>query len=269
MNYKQQEPSDELKSLIKSFWQIDSGSDTTISIEKIIPDGYAEYIIHYKDPYKANINGEWYQQEDTLIAGQIRNHFHLQNTGAIGMFGIKLQPWTLKAFFNLDMSKLTDSIIAIDKLNFYELNPIAKIAKSDISFEEKVALVEKWFLNNLLPTKKSIISDGYKATQMIISNNGKLTIQEVLKKVGISERSLERYFKTHVGLSPKFYCRIIRFSNIFNLVKSKGFEWSDITYLSGFYDQSHFIKNFKEFTGEEPSKYGFDEKTMANFFLKK
>ena len=104
--------------------------------------------------------------------------------------------------------------------------------------------------------------------QYLIDSKGEIPIQEVVNLSGISERSLERYFKHHIGLSPKFYCRILRFANVFKLIQSDGFNWSDIAYLAGFYDQSHFIKNFKEFTGEEPSNYGFDAQNMANFFLK-
>ena len=86
---------------------------------------------------------------------------------------------------------------------------------------------------------------------------------------GKNERQIERLFSKYIGLSPKFYSRIIRFSHIFELMRSKDNSWGDLVYKSGFYDQSHFIKNFKEFTGEDPSSYGFEEKNMANFHLKK
>jgi transcriptional regulator GlxA family with amidase domain len=85
----------------------------------------------------------------------------------------------------------------------------------------------------------------------------------------ITERQLERLFKKYIGLSPKFYSRIIRFNHIFQLVKEKRISWLEITHLSGYFDQSHFIRDFKAFTGEEPSQYFFDAPDMANFFLKK
>jgi transcriptional regulator GlxA family with amidase domain len=87
--------------------------------------------------------------------------------------------------------------------------------------------------------------------------------------VGLSERSLERYFKQWIGLTPKFYSRIIRFAHIFELVNKDQKNWAEISAQAGFYDQAHFIKNFRAFTGEEPSKYGFKEANMANFFLQK
>lgn len=268
MIYKQQIPSGILSNFINCFWMVDSQSDATIKTEKIIPDGYPEMIFHYRKPYRANITGSWYQQDKDLMAGQIKNHFYLSNTGESGMIGIKFQPWALKVLFDTDMSKLTDKVLTIDQELLAQIKPVKQTACGQNAFEDKVSKIEDWF-SAFLSNKNFHISKGQKATQLIIERKGGITIKEVLDQVGISERSLERYFKDHIGLTPKFYSRVIRFSNIFHLMHDKSFKWTDITYLAGFYDQSHFIKNFKEFTGEEPSNYGFSEKNMANFFLKK
>lgn len=268
MIYKQQEPTFNLKNIVKSFWLIDSENDTTIRQEKIIPDGYPEFIFHYNDSYSANVLGSWFEQEKYLVAGQIKNHFFLENTGKIGMFGIKFQPWALKLLFDLDMHLLSNTVIGISEPLQKSIKPVIQIAISKSLFEDKVKVIEHWF-NTSFHFEKKEPHKGQKATKIIIKSKGEISIQEILDTVDLSERALERYFKTHIGLSPKFYSRIIRFSNIFNLVQIKNFNWSDVTYLAGFYDQSHFIKNFKEFTGEEPSKYGFTEENMANFFLKK
>ncbi len=266
--YKQQEPIAELKNCIKSFWLIDSEGDKSSFVQKIIPDGYPELIFHYKSTFRANISGEWFLQDKYLVAGQIRNHFFLENTGEIGMFGIKLQPWTLKLLFNIDINLLTDMVISIADAKLSILNPLKDILINEKPFESKVEIIENWFIDNI-DLKNENISKGQNAVQYFIDKNGEISIQEVLEFIDISQRSLERYFKAYIGLTPKFYSRIIRFTNVFKLVKAENFNWSDIAYLAGFYDQSHFIKNFKEFTGEEPSGYGFDEQNMANFFLKK
>lgn len=268
MIYKQQEPVGNLKHFIKSFWMVDGEAEDLSQIQKIIPDGYPEMIFHYKDPFKANISGKWFLQDKYLVAGQIRNHFFLENTGKMGFFGIKLQPWTLKLLFNLDMSQMSDKVISIKDAKLLILKPILETAISDNEFEDKVHVIENWFVSHIDSNHENI-SSGQKATQYLIDKKGGVAIQEVLEYTGLSERSLERYFKTHIGLSPKFYSRILRFSNVFSLVEKGTSNWSDIAYLAGFFDQSHFIKNIKEFTGEKPSEYGFNEANLANFFLKK
>ncbi|MEP5072365.1 MAG: helix-turn-helix domain-containing protein, partial [Crocinitomicaceae bacterium] len=105
--------------------------------------------------------------------------------------------------------------------------------------------------------------------ESIFASHGMIDIVQMAEDVQLSTRQLERLFKKVIGLSPKFYCRIIRFNYIFEVMKEQKDSWIRTALQSGFFDQSHFIKNFKEFTGEEPSNYGFDDVNLANFFLKK
>jgi AraC-like DNA-binding protein len=85
----------------------------------------------------------------------------------------------------------------------------------------------------------------------------------------VGERYLQQLFQKYIGVSPKFFARIVRFSYIFKVIKDEDPNWADVVYEAGYYDQSHFIRNFKAFTGEDPSAYIFAEKSLANFFMKK
>ena len=266
--YFQKEPAPQLSGILKSFWQIDKGDAIAVIREKIIPDGYPELIFHYGDYYKTNINGDWQAQGPNLIAGQIRNHFFLENSGKSKIFGIKFQPWGLNELFHIEMSQLTDKVVEIPNGILETLTPVKKISICSLTFTEKVMKIEDWFVEFLSNINLKSLK-GQKAVELIIKDQGKTGLKKIQNEIGISERSLERYFKPKIGLSPKYFSRIIRFSHIFKLVQSDKIDWLDIAFLSGFYDQSHFIKNFKEFTGEDPSKYGFYEKNLANFFLKR
>ncbi len=267
MIYKNIPSTHTLSDYIKSFWLVDSVGDSTIRQEKIIPDGYPEMIFHYGDRYRANISGKWNVQSKFLIAGQITNHFFLENTGVSGMMGIKFQPWAIKELFGFDMHPLVNKVIPFPKSLHNNLKALKEIAISEVAFEDKVNTIEKLIID--IASKRVHKQDRFqKSVMLIINSKGALSLNEIRDQIPVSERGLERYFKYHIGLSPKHYSRIIRFSNIFTLVQQKHFEWTDVSFLAGFYDQSHFIKNFKEFTGEEPSKYGFNEINMANLFLK-
>ncbi|NNF35791.1 MAG: hypothetical protein HKN68_16905, partial [Saprospiraceae bacterium] len=142
MIYRNVAPSDHISSLIKSFWMVDSEGDATIQREKIIPDGYPEMIFHYGASYSANISGAWYEQEKNLIAGQITNHFFLENTGTIGMIGIKFQPWALKQVFDLDMEALVNRAIPFPDQIKGNLEPLIEISNSDEDFDKKVERLE-------------------------------------------------------------------------------------------------------------------------------
>jgi len=252
VQYNIKMPRPELLRFIKCFWMADSEGKTSIKREKIVPDGYPEMMFDYGLPYRANITGEWYTQGTELIAGQIRNHFYLENTGRVGIMAIKFQPWALRLLFGLDMVGLVDNVIDIESDLRQELHEVQTISCSKEIFENKVTQLEEWFMRKI--DKQSFPLTGFeKATKELIQSNGQKSLKELSKKYAFSERSLERYFKEYIGLTPKFYSRILRFSYIFNLLQdNKEPDWSDISLEAGFYDQSHFIKNFKEFTGENP-----------------
>jgi|GEM_PF-343443 len=265
--YEHSAPSEALSRYIKSYWLIDSEADTTLVREKIIPDGYPELIFHYGDPYRVNINGSWETQGRHLIAGQIKNHFYLENTGKSGMIGVKLMPTAPSTLFGLNMSKLTDFVgpISILPPGFTR-----SLMQARFSLEHKEHFIKSF--ENLISDQLNKVSTTLETTEMVVSeilkSKGNVSISAICEQIEIGQRQLERQFSRVVGLTPKFYARIIRFAHIFELMKSGDSTWSDLVYASGFFDQSHFIKNFKEFTGEDPSAYGFDVKNMANFHMK-
>lgn len=262
MNFYKSEPQASLSTIVKSYWAIEN-DDTSPFQQKIIPDGYPELIFHFGDPYKIDIQGAWEVQKKDILAGQITHYFHLENTGRTAMFAIKFQPWAVHELFGFDMKSLTNQAINLNKDQTQKLLEIKKIARSRSPFDEKISLIEQ-----LLLKKQKILNPLYSVVQDMIFHKGDISLAELLESNEVSERQLERYFSSHIGLSPKRFLRILRFANIFKLVEDGQMNWTEISYHGGYYDQSHFIKNFKEFTGEDPSKYGFDEKNMANFFLK-
>ncbi|WP_420386408.1 DUF6597 domain-containing transcriptional factor [Roseivirga sp.] len=261
MIYLKEEPSPALSPWIDCLWLIDSEGESTVHEEKIIPDGFTETIWHYGDAYEININGQWEKQSDFLLAGQLTNHFYLRNTGRSGMVGIKWKPQALHALFQTDMPSLIDRVIPLgDDLQ----RLFCPYDRSDPTLYLKE-------LNNHLTTmlaEHSASSPMAQVIDCIFESKGKADVEQLADLAHMSTRNLERTFKRTIGLSPKFYSRIIRLRHVFEMIESGNRNWSDIVYESGFYDQSHFIKNFKSFIGEDPGKYGFDANNMANFHLR-
>ncbi len=265
MLYERIQPSASLSRFIDCFWVIES-DDPTIHQQKIIPDGFPEIIFHYGEPYRINISGEWSAQSNKLLAGQIRNHFLLENTGRSGMIGIKFRPHGIASLFDVTMEALTDDVVELDSFLPGQFEPVTSTLLGEDHFSKKIAALTSFF-EDLINSKETSDQLIDRVLQLIFTRNGVLSVSEIVDQLNVNERKLERSFKKFIGLSPKFYCRIIRFNYIFKLIKEQKLSWSELAYLSGYYDQSHFIKNFQEFTGEDPSEYFFEEETMANFFL--
>jgi AraC-like DNA-binding protein len=266
MIYRKIDPDPRLADLIKNYWVIED-PDARPERQKIIPDGFCELIFHYGDPYRINLGNGWNTQTRALFAGQIRKHFFLENTGSSGMVGVKLYPTAPHLLFNLDMSQYTDRVV--DALSIIPLPAPARAEwiQPGLTAENRVDGIQQWLLEIIPddpPEQKS-----EQAVQLILASHGLKDMATIAGEVHISQRQLQRQFSRTVGLSPKFFARIIRFAYIFELLKQDDRSWIDVALDSGHFDQAHFIKNFKEFTGEEPTRYGFSEENMANFFLKK
>jgi AraC-like DNA-binding protein len=267
MFFKRFDPAEELKSVIECYWIIED-DDTTPQQQKIIPDGFNEIIFHYRSPYRINLGGDWEDQSLSLLAGQIRKHFFLENTGASGIIGIKVKPTALTHLFGLVMHRFTDR--AVDLASVPALQPILiqEQLRDAAGHGERIVLLNDLFKKIVLE-KKYITTAADHAIELIFANHGMIPVSTITQTVGIGERQLENLFKKYIGLSPKFFMRIIRFNYIFKLVQDNNQSWSGLAYEASYFDQSHFIRNFRDFTGENPSDYAFDEKNMANFFLQK
>ena len=82
------------------------------------------------------------------------------------------------------------------------------------------------------------------------------TVEILSDHAGLSGRRLARLFALEVGLTPKLYARVLRFRRVLQLTHvDRPVDWSDIAHRCGYFDQAHFIRDFKEFSGLTPGDY--------------
>jgi AraC-like DNA-binding protein len=265
MLFRQVLPSSGLKRYIEYFWIVES-EDSFPVVQKIIPDGFTEVIFHYGDPYEINIRKAWEVQPKSVVAGQIKKFFFLKNTGRSKVVGIKFKPAALAQIFGLDMGLITDNVIALQECQNDNLTALGLKVRGLSNYDSAIQVISN-YLDELIPEHKVGELAIERAVGMIFQTKGIISVNELCKKLFLTERQLERTFKFYIGLSPKFYSRVIRFHQIFKLMKEQDKSWISLALEAGYYDQSHFIRNFKSFTGDDPTQYPFHDQNMANFFL--
>lgn len=265
MHFQKSLPSAPLSRFVECYWKV-SDEGTEVRQQKIVPDGFPEVMVHLGDAYRINIGSSWHEQCQFLLAGQIRKFFHLENTGRSSVFGIKFKPAAITLLFGIEMSAFTDHVVDLTSLSGFESWCSSIVTSHD--FGNNVATTEE-FLRKQCSFASQELHPVEVGLQHVFEKFGACTVEELANRAGVGVRQLELYFKKYVGLSPKFYARVIRFSRIFQLVQDERPHWADVAHLAGYFDQAHFIKNFKAFTGEEPARYGFARKDLANFFMQK
>jgi AraC-like DNA-binding protein len=264
MEFRRIHPPAELRKLVECYW-IARNPDPAPVLQKIIPDGFPELIFHFGDPYRIQLADTWEQQANNLLAGQITKFFFLENSGTSDILGIKLNPAAVTQLFDINMSALCDRVVPLDEVGHPWLLNVHRIIREAGDHEMRIQLFNQQLIN-FQSIKNNPLERAIEAIQQ---SRGAISVSALCQQCGFSERQAERYFKRYIGLPPKFFARVIRFSHIFQVAREKKLSWSEVGLESGFYDQAHFIKDFKAFSGEDPSRYFFDEPTLANFFMKK
>lgn len=175
------------------------------------------------------------------------------DSGPVLAYGAKLKPNALKSCFKLPASELTDQLMPADQLLSKEQRAWCDRIYEIPTLVRKMHTLDR-FLQLLAqtPSRQKVLADII--VRYIHQNQGQIGIQQISERFGLNYKYLERLFKDEIGLNPKMYCRIIRFnaSLMWELSSSK---LTDLAYSSGYFDQMHFIKEVKAFTGLLPSEF--------------
>lgn len=117
-----------------------------------------------------------------------------------------------------------------------------------------IKLVNDWLENQLFKNEKIDVARITRACMLIEANRGSLPIEELAEKLWLSKRVLEYQFQQQVGLSPKLYSRITRFNSLMTGIKNKKItDWQELIMKYNYFDQAHFIKEVKRFSGSSPA----------------
>ena len=104
--------------------------------------------------------------------------------------------------------------------------------------------------------------------QHIRSCKGGITVEKLADQLFVSRRTLHRQFRERIGIAPKSYINIVRFQNSLSQFYQAPYKgWANVYYDFGYYDQTHFIRDFKRFTGRTPSSFLQSERSLSDFFL--
>ncbi|MFM9945949.1 MAG: helix-turn-helix domain-containing protein, partial [Bacteroidia bacterium] len=117
-------------------------------------------------------------------------------------------------------------------------------------------------------TPKFIDSITKSSVEIILQLNGQITTDELSNQLDIHRRQLERKFSSIIGLSPKQLSKIIRIQSTLKMMANNQFtSLTSVAYEGNYYDQAHFIKDFKEFTGMSPKMFYANNLKMSLLFI--
>lgn len=263
MNYKTFLPSPDLAPFVKFFWTLEVFPDENNEKQRIVPDGCIELAFILGDDIKRyTSDSEFIIQPRAMVLGQTVEPFYIQPVGYVHTFAASFYPYGFSNFISEPIKNLRNKETAITTL--FDVNEAIHLEQNIINAVntmDRITILEAFLFSKL--AKRSVIESIVKTTvECLISNNGNITINKIVNADQNQKRQLERQFLEVVGISPKQLSKLVRLQTALKLLANQEDSLTNIAYKSNYYDQSHFIKDFKEFTGVKPGDF-LDEKSMA------
>jgi AraC-like DNA-binding protein len=260
------EPHFLLKNYIEKMWLFKSSGKMPVEDMKlVVPNANLKLTVSYQNGIVAAVNGKTFlsNEHDITLTGLIDVPVTLdvEEDVATETIGIEFNPLGAYRFFHFNLYEIHNQIYPIGDLAGKAGKRLTEQINETVATEQKIAVLQQFLLQQLAQQNEDPIFDY--CVQKIISSKGKMAIKELEKKTGYSSRWLNMKFNDKIGVSPKNLSAIIRFKQYFQAFISgdeKSFFRNDFYEL--YYDQSHFIKDFKRFTGLAPTRF---EKQINDF----
>lgn len=264
MNYQTYKPHKNLASIVKFYWTLEVPFDPKNQKQKIVPDGCIEMTFNLGDKIKRYTSEtEFVFNPDAMVMGQRTKSYYIEPIGDVNTIAICFYPHGFANFVNLPLENLVDQETPIqDLFNEAQANELEQSIIHAANTNERIEIIESFLLNRL--KEEATIENIVKTTvETLLNTKGSTPINVILKDNISKRRQLERHFKKQIGISPKQLSKVIRLhATLQMLVSQKNETLTDIAYENEYFDQNHFIKDFKEFVGITPKDF-LENKNMA------
>jgi AraC-like DNA-binding protein len=187
------------------------------------------------------------------ITGLSDTYKIFKNSDNIGSILVHFSETGARAFFDTPAHELFKGSYSleeiIDKGCVREMEEKLGEASDD---GQRISIVERFFLSLLKNREQDKIV--LEAVRLIKNTRGNIRMLQLADELNISTSQMEKRFRVVVGATPKKFASIVRFNSVLTGHHDSN-DWSDLSFLAGYFDQAHFIKSFKSFTGLTPEQY--------------
>ncbi|MFC5410325.1 DUF6597 domain-containing transcriptional factor [Larkinella bovis] len=269
MFYQKYQPAAPLRPFIECYfvWEHSQPLLQPITVESP-PNGFGSLVFNYGTPYRLQTP----KRENTVVpvsflSGQSTSSYQLQLQGKIGMVGAVFRPAGLSSLFGLPMYEFTDERVELAAVLG---DPIRVVQDRILDLPDTSSRIRQLesFLSNQLVRSSAVTDRTDYIANRIVEQRGIINIHELMDELYVCRRQFERKFLQKVGVSPKYYARIRRVGYLCSQLANNRWnvnDWHDVIYRAGYYDQSHFIREFTGFTGRNPSRYVRNNLELTNF----
>ncbi len=242
ITYNEYMPEARIDHIVYCFWHLKTSSPLEHAYKyRVVADGCTDIFL--------NVN----KTNESFVMGFCKKYTEFELGQSFNYFGIRFLPSMFTQVFNISAKSLSNRYEWLEKVDSGMAGFLARNIKYDHTEEAMTTLTKeiemRWRLS-----KVDYDHRFYDALKVILEKKGIVEIERDLN-TGLSGRQLQRIFNHYIGISPKTFSKVVRFQHILSLKPStQSLRNNKVFYEFGFYDQAHFIKDFKKLYGVTPTQ---------------
>ncbi len=256
MYWKIFKPCAQLAPYIKQYWVLETDISDGEVTERVIPTGNLDIMFHYKRPFEVNKEDKIRVQPQFFLSGMSSHYSDVTAYANSGVVSVTFYPEGACYFFDFPLHEIENQIISLKDIDQKEIRIIEQQLFDAPAITDKIKIIEQFLYNRIRQVKHYdhlLVKQGL---AFIKNKRGDLKVKELSKELFTTERTIERKFSAIVGKAPKQYIRLIRFHETINGLYQIGKKnLTEFAYDNGYFDQAHFINEFKSLSGYTPKEF--------------
>jgi AraC-like DNA-binding protein len=259
MQYVELDAPPPLNDLVHCFWFL-RGEFPAGEPQTVVADGRLEIVLHLAEPFSKVEDGRPQRQENALVAGQITAPVVLTGNGTGDVVGIRFRTHAASAFLQCSLNELTDRIAPLSDLSGRLALELLAAARSSTSPRRRVEALARALGRSVRSEPDPLAT----MATLALSSPGAPRVETIARSLGTTTRTLERRLTIATGLTPATLRRVMRFRRAFRMLNHapRG-RWAEVATRSGYADQSHLIRDFRQFAGMPPTEFFAAEPELA------
>jgi AraC-like DNA-binding protein len=259
MRFRSYKPTAFLSDFVDNFWLYE-GYEAEHRNERILPTGTFELVINLRENqlriYSAAGQADNCSRfSGAVVSGAYGKGFVSDSEEEAFIIGVHFKPGGAAPFLGVAAGQLADAHVDLESLWGGSANRLRERLCDAATAAERFSLLEEGLKNHLLGP----LEQHYAVSTALdaFRRDATTAVRDIARNVGLSQRRLIEVFKKEVGMTPKLFSRVQRFQQARAMIhrQEKAADWASIAMECGYFDQSHLIREFLEFSGTSPAAY--------------
>jgi|GEM_PF-1349291 len=250
LHFRQYQPTAELASIIQFYWLADADLGDASTHEYLYPDGGCSIVLNLAEPQPGIVGAEAYS---VMMSSPITKAYSQTFTGRVRTIGIRFLPGAFSAAVDSSVEGPLYQPLPVLLKQHLNTDRLLQNLLNSVSDFELVTILDAHFKSVL--SAESVDQNIVDLVSWLRVQQIPLNIPAIADKSGFTQRTLERRFRKALGMTAKQLVSLLRVSSARQMLKQGDVAGVEVALAAGYYDQPHFIREFRKITGVTPGAY--------------